>query len=182
MAPLEERTTVLYWSLCPCGDCHQTRAYLFACIFFITGQCPQATLPHSAQRGCQGGHPVVALFPKVLERLIVLPIANSIYTHLFRRLGHRGVINFAVGWFQLRWPVRCDGTNIGTKELLPIVVAAAMWGASWQGAHVCFHSDNMAVVMVINKHLAKDVSTIHLLRCLFFYLAYFKFHYSAVHT
>ena len=92
-----------------------------------------------------------------------------------------GAIDFAIGWFQLQWPDRWLEVNIATQELLPVVVAAAMWGDSWWGCHVCFHSDNMAVVAVINKHSSKDASMVNLLRCLFFYSAFYKFHYSAVH-
>ncbi len=80
-----------------------------------------------------------------------------------------GAIDSTVGWFQLTWPGTCwMDANIATKELLPIVVAAALWGASWRGSHVCFHCDNAAVVSVINKHSAKDKVMVHLLRCLFF--------------
>ena len=32
------------------------------------------------------------------------------------------------GWFQGKWPARWSSTNITAKELLPIVLAAGMWG------------------------------------------------------
>ena len=48
-----------------------------------------------------------------------------------------------------------------------IVIAAAIWGLHWQGCHVCFHSDNKAVVSVLVKRAAKDACMNHLLRTLF---------------
>ena len=33
-------------------------------------------------------------------------------------------------WFQLPWPSSWDGICIATKELLPLVIAAAVWGKS----------------------------------------------------
>ncbi len=59
--------------------------------------------------------------------------------------------------------------------MVPIVVAAAVWGHQWSGTHVCFHSDNEAVVTLISKRYSKLTL---LLKCLFFYAAYY---YSAVH-
>ena len=55
------------------------------------------------------------------------------------------------GWFQLQWPPSWLSVNIATKELVPVVTAAALWGRLWVGAHVCFHVDNLAVVFILNK-------------------------------
>ncbi len=41
------------------------------------------------------------------------------------------------------------GHTIMVKELVPIVVAAAVWGARWSGHAVLAQSDNMAVVEVL---------------------------------
>ena len=65
--------------------------------------------------------------------------------------------------------------------MVPIVMAAAMWGRSWHRRRVFFHSDNMAVVAVIQRKSAKHPLLLHLLRCLYFYAAYFQFSYSAHH-
>ena len=67
------------------------------------------------------------------------------------------------------------------KELLPIVVAAAIWGDTWGQCHVIFYSDNAAVVSVIQRRSARDPSLLHLLRCLYFYAAQFQFTYTARH-
>ena len=46
---------------------------------------------------------------------------------------------------------------------------------------MCFHSDNEAVVTIIQKRHAKQPVLNHLLRCLFFYASVFQFHFSALH-
>ena len=44
------------------------------------------------------------------------------------------------------------------KELVPIVMAAALWGHKWRGMVVQFVSDNEAVVAVLNSWYARDGS------------------------
>ena len=83
--------------------------------------------------------------------------------------------------FQIFWPATWEAINIATKELLPVVVASAMWGRNWSGSHVCFHVDNTAAVSVLQTRSARDPQLAQLLRCLFFYSAVYHFQYSAVH-
>ena len=92
-----------------------------------------------------------------------------------------GAFDLKRGWFQFQWPNGWADKSIASKEMIPIIVAAALWGKSWSGKHICFHSDNMAVVAVLTKRSAKDDHLLGLLRCLFFYAPYYKFHYSALH-
>ena len=40
------------------------------------------------------------------------------------------------GWFQLQWPPAWLSVNIATKEFVPVVMAAALWGRLWAGLHV----------------------------------------------
>ena len=69
------------------------------------------------------------------------------------------------------------------KELIPIVLAAAIWGPSWSNHHVLCQCDNMAVVQAIRKGSSKEPSGIvmHLLRCLTFFTAIFQFTLTADH-
>ena len=46
------------------------------------------------------------------------------------------------------WP-GFSTASIAVKELLPIVVAAAVWGEYWFGSTVVCHCDNQAVVAAI---------------------------------
>ena len=61
-------------------------------------------------------------------------------------------------WFAFRWPEPWLETSIAVLELVPIVVAAAIWGWQWCGQKVCFHSDNEASVSVVNKGLLSGPS------------------------
>lgn len=42
------------------------------------------------------------------------------------------------------------------KEMVPVVVASALWGSHWSSHHVCFHVDNLAVVAALNKGSSKE--------------------------
>lgn len=87
-----------------------------------------------------------------------------------------------LGWFQGLWPGGWENIDISVKELVPVVIAAALWGKHWTSKHVCFHSDNMAVVAILASRTAKTQLLVHLLRCFSFYSAHFGFHYSAKHV
>ena len=85
------------------------------------------------------------------------------------------------GAFQVQWPPSWSTTDISVKELVPLIIAAALWAPSWTGHRICFHVDNMAVVAIIQKQRARDNSLTHFLRCLSFYASYFRFEFSAEH-
>ena len=87
-----------------------------------------------------------------------------------------------VGWFQVPWPPLWEHVDISAKELVPVVLAAALWGHLWSGKHIAFHSDNMSVVSVLTSRSARSPPMVHLLRCFLFYAAYYGFHYSAKHV
>ena len=57
----------------------------------------------------------------------------------------------------------------------------AIWGRSWCRRDVWFHSDNAAVMAVIQHQSAKQPAMLHLLHCLYFFAAYCQFSYSAHH-
>lgn len=73
-------------------------------------------------------------------------------------------------WFQLNW-VRAKVASewsIMPKEMLPIVIAAAVWGPQWRGLTVRVKCDNMAVVATIRSGSCKERNTMHMRRCLAF--------------
>ncbi|XP_011406708.1 PREDICTED: uncharacterized protein LOC105314309 [Amphimedon queenslandica] len=72
--------------------------------------------------------------------------------------------------------------SIAVRELIPVVVAAAIWGREWRGKLIQFNSDNMAVVEVVNKRYSSKVMLMHLLRCLVFFAAKESFWFSAQHV
>ena len=72
--------------------------------------------------------------------------------------------------------------EITAKELLPVVLAAAVWRSVWIGHHILLHTDNLAVVTVIQNLNVKDNLLYHLMRCIYFYAAHFNFKFSASHV
>ena len=75
----------------------------------------------------------------------------------------------SLDWFQLRWPSEWQHANLTTKELLPVIITAALWGKHWCGKQVQFVSDNQAVVATLSTGRAGDPQLLHLLKCFFFW-------------
>lgn len=92
-----------------------------------------------------------------------------------------GAFSVAHGWFQIKWPESWHTMSIAAKELVPVVAAAAVWGHQWGRSCVCFKSDNMSVVSILTSRTAKDTLLMHLLRCLVFYAASYRFDFVAEH-
>ena len=84
-------------------------------------------------------------------------------------------------WFQLQWPESLPHLHITVKELIPIVISAAVWGRQWTAAHVRVRFDNAAVVHILNRGYSRDSEVMHLMRCLHFIVARFNFRISAEH-
>lgn len=86
-------------------------------------------------------------------------------------------------WFQLAWDevAQTTGKNIAIQELLPVVLAVAVWGRAWTGLCIQCRCDNEAVIMVLNSRSSKDKDLMHLLRCLFFFESEFQFNIVAAH-
>ena len=97
----------------------------------------------------------------------------------------RGAVWGAV-WFQVSWhwqvPRKFGLSSIAVKELLPIILAAGIWGPHWRGCTVCCCCDNEAVVSVVNSGACRDKQIAHLIRCLFFIEAHFDFSLVAKHV
>ena len=79
-------------------------------------------------------------------------------------------------WLQLKWcRVRDFGSlSITQKEVLPVVLACAVWGNQWRGKLVQFYCDNEAAVTVITTGYSRDPHIMHLLRSLFFIKAHLQ--------
>ena len=94
-----------------------------------------------------------------------------------RLLGVWGTIR----WFQWHWCTPVAEWLIAPKELLPILLEVAVWGPKWRGRQIVCHCDNMAVVAVVNSGYSRDTTMMHMLRCLFFLVAFFQILIRAVH-
>ena len=84
-------------------------------------------------------------------------------------------------WFSLKWCSRLQPLPIAIKELIPVVLAAAIWGNHWSGKTVLFKLDNMAVVEAINASFCKDAHLMHLIQILVFFASYHSFWFYAAH-
>ena len=58
--------------------------------------------------------------------------------------------------------------HISIKELVPITVAAAIWGPEWSTRITEVKCDNAAVVAVLNSGSSRNPEVMHLLRWLSF--------------
>ena len=60
-------------------------------------------------------------------------------------------------WIQLKWTLNLKamrlgkGDSISWMELLPIVLASAVWGPVWCGQRIIVHCDNIGAVTVANS-------------------------------
>ena len=93
--------------------------------------------------------------------------------------GHGAI--WANQWLQQSWPADWAEVSIAPKELVPIVMAVALWGQQWAGTRVRIHCDNMAVVHAINKKSARDILLSKLLRILCLFCAVYDTHLVAQH-
>ena len=86
-------------------------------------------------------------------------------------------------WLQLQWPAeaRWSRTSIAVKELVPVVLAVAMWGSQWASCRVLVRCDNTAVVAAVNVGSVRDPHLMQLLRCLHFFCAVYGVTVSASH-
>ena len=89
---------------------------------------------------------------------------------------------FGKQWFMLQWPAGMESTHITTKELIPIVIGAAIWGRQWSEKVILCQSDNAAVVAIINSGVSGDAEVMHLIRCLVFIAAKCNFIVTVTHV
>ena len=88
-----------------------------------------------------------------------------------------GAFTATGAWFQLQWPDSWASVHITVKELAPVVLACAVWGPHWRGRTV----DNAAVVAIIRSGTSRHPLVMHLMRCLFFFVAYYQLYLVPVH-
>ena len=90
---------------------------------------------------------------------------------------------FESHWFQLKWQGlgNTQALDITAKELLPIVLAAAVWGQKWAGSGIIARCDNRAVVAIVNSGTSRESEAMYLRRCLAFLEARWSFVVQANH-
>ena len=114
------------------------------------------------------------------------PPSSVVYSDASGSFGCGAICPTLAKWLQLPWKGSRDtskdeGDSITWMELLPIVLACAVWGPAWYGQRVVVNCDNTGAVAVTNSGYSKIPSIMHLLRCLFFIRAQFQFSLHAVY-
>ena len=76
------------------------------------------------------------------------------------------------GWWgtQYKWSAagHFRDLSITQKEVLPVVMATAVWGQQWRRSAVKIFCDNKAAVIMLSAGYSRDPQIMHLLQCLFF--------------
>ena len=88
---------------------------------------------------------------------------------------------FQGDWLQWQWPDEWAPIPIMAKELVPILLSSAVWGTQLAHTRVLFQCDNTGVVAAVKKGSSKDNRVMHLLRCLWFFTAYYDISITIEH-
>ena len=84
-------------------------------------------------------------------------------------------------WFQLQWDANAATLSIMVKEMLPVVLACAVWGPAWRTHCVTALCDNQAVVACLRSRTSHDSHIMHMLRTLAFVEATYDFSLSPLY-
>ena len=92
-------------------------------------------------------------------------------------------------WFASAWPPEFESLDSGSRspssalhELYPIIIAAILWGHEWSGKSILIHSDNTAVVEILNKGRSRSLAIMQFLRRLTLFLAQHQSILRAAHV
>jgi hypothetical protein len=98
----------------------------------------------------------------LLQHRWIADKALHLYTDASGNFGFGAIFN--TKWFFGSWPQALKDHNITFKELLPIVLALEVWGNELANRCIILHSDNHAVVHIINSQTSKDTHIMILVR------------------
>ena len=85
-----------------------------------------------------------------------------LYTDASTTIGFGGFMGNQ--WFHGKWSDKCRGMNIALLELYPICLALHLWSDQLSNKCITIHSDNIAVVHIINNCTSKDQDLMILVR------------------
>ena len=76
---------------------------------------------------------------------------------------------------------RITKKKISALELYPIMAAVGTWGEGWRNRSICFYTDNLDLVAIINKRSTREVHTMELIRTLVLLCLTFNVNFVARH-
>lgn len=107
---------------------------------------------------------------------------TSEFLHLYTDASNAGFGGiFGRKWFYGHFADKWLAFHISVREFLPIVMAIEIWGPLVANTSITFHSDNTAVVHIINKNTSKDLDLMKLMRCLMVASLKYNVHFHAEH-
>jgi hypothetical protein len=103
----------------------------------------------------------------------------QLYSDASGALGFAAV--FGTRWFCDEWPAEFAPLHITVKELFPIVLMTEIWGPLFANRRILFHTDNMAVMHIINKQTSRHAETMILVRRFVVASLKYNFVFKAAH-
>lgn len=97
----------------------------------------------------------------IQEKWVTSPSLH-LHTDAAGSLGYGAI--FETQWLYGAWPTAIKHLPITFKELFPIVLAFEIWGTHFSNKCIMLHSDNYAVVHIINNQTSKDTTIMSLVR------------------
>ena len=98
----------------------------------------------------------------ILDYKWISDASIRLYTDASTTIGYGGFLGDK--WFYGFWSDQCKILNIAILELYPICLAVNLWGKILANKCLTIHSDNMAVVHIINNNTTKDPTLMCLVR------------------
>ena len=86
----------------------------------------------------------------------------DLYTDAAASKGYGAI--FGQHWFFGSFPEKWNGLNITVLELFPITIAVHIWGSEMANRCIVFHTDNAALVDIINKQTSRHKTVMILIR------------------
>ena len=102
---------------------------------------------------------------KIFNRSFLGSDVLQLYTDSSGACGYGAVLGYR--WFFGNWtdfPVSCTLWSIAALEFVPIILAMGTWKSEFAGKKINIHSDNSALVTVLNSRTAADSVLLALLR------------------
>lgn len=109
-------------------------------------------------------------------------VLNSTELHIFTdacKFGYAGI--FQNSYFYGHFPSWWQSQNITLLELYPIVLAVETWFSEFANRRVIFHTDNKALVSVINSQTSRETGVMILIRRLVLFCLEHNIVFSSVH-